>query len=293
MKKHLGKGLEALISELVTSAQDQQTLSSQQDVSVQTVRFVDITKIKPSKWQPRKTFDQEKLQELANSVKQSGIIEPLIVTPVGDDMYEIVCGERRWRAAELAGLTQLPVIVKHLDEQQKRLLSLVENLQREDLNPVDEAEAYKSLIEEYNLTQEQLATLVGKDRSVVANTIRILNLPQQVLDYIREGLISAGHARSLASLKDENVVLEIAEKIVQDKLTVRDVENTVQVLKSKKERKQKPVVQLPEVKHLENELSQLLGCKVTIKTLSNTKGKIIISYDNLDKFDEILRRLKT
>lgn len=289
MKKHLGKGLEALISEIIP---EPQIPASEEQIKDKVVS-VNINVLVPSKWQPRKKFDEEKLAQLAESIKQSGIIEPLIVSPLGDGKYEIVCGERRWRAAILANLNEVPVIVKVLDEKQKHLLSLIENLQREDLNPVEEAQAYKSLIEEYNLTQEELAQLVGKDRSVIANTLRILKLPKEIIGYIEDGLISAGHARSLASVNDENLIIELANRIIQDKLTVRDIENIVKTLKSKKGVRRKIVVELPEVKSLEKELSELLGCKVVIKPLSNTKGKIIISYNDLDKFDEILKRLKT
>lgn len=289
MKKHLGKGLEALISEIIP---EPQIPASEEQIKDKVVS-VNINVLVPSKWQPRKKFDEEKLAQLAESIKQSGIIEPLIVSPLGDGKYEIVCGERRWRAAILANLNEVPVIVKVLDEKQKHLLSLIENLQREDLNPVEEAQAYKSLIEEYNLTQEELAQLVGKDRSVIANTLRILKLPKEIIGYIEDGLISAGHARSLASVNDENLIIELANRIIQDKLTVRDIENIVKTLKSKKGIRRKIVVELPEVKSLEKELSELLGCKVVIKPLSNTKGKIIISYNDLDKFDEILKRLKT
>ncbi|MCS7227393.1 MAG: ParB/RepB/Spo0J family partition protein, partial [Endomicrobia bacterium] len=269
MKKHLGKGLEALISELVSNKDIPQSgenaqLSTSVSYGEGGVILVEITKLKPSKWQPRKSFDEQKLQELASSIKHSGIIEPLIVSPLDTDVYEIVCGERRWRAAQIAGLSHLPVIVRQLNEQQKRLLSLVENLQREELNPVEEAEAYQSLIKEYNLTQEQIAEFVSKDRSVIANTIRILSLPAQVLNYVREGLITAGHARTLASIKDENLVVEIAEKIIQDKLTVRDVENIVKKIKATKKIKTEKHSNIlsPEIRHLQKELSELLGVKV-------------------------------
>lgn len=290
MRKHLGKGLEALISEIIPESQ---TLAEEQQAKEKVI-FIDVNLLLPSKWQPRKKFDEEKLRQLAESIKQSGIIEPLIVSPLGDGKYEIVCGERRWRAAKIAAVTQVPAIVKILDEKQKHILSLIENLQREDLNPVEEAQAYKSLIQEYNLTQEELAQLVGKDRSVIANTLRILNLPKEVIEYIEDGLISAGHARSLAAVKDENLVVELANRIVQDKLTVRDIENIVKILKSQKSKKQQPIAEkIPEVKSLEKELSELLGCKVTIKPTSDTKGKIIITYDNLDDFDKVLKKLRT
>jgi ParB family chromosome partitioning protein len=295
MKKHLGKGIEALISEVLnedTQQKQQPVEETEQQKQKDSVVYIDITKLVPSKWQVRKKFDQEQLSQLAESIKQSGIIEPLIVCPLASGNYEIVCGERRWRAAQLVSLQQVPVIIKQLDEQQKHLLSLVENIQRQDLDPIEEASAYKSLMTEFNLTQEQISILVGKDRSVIANTIRILSLPQQVLEYIEDGLITAGHARSLASIKDENTIIDIANKIVNDKLTVRDVELIVKTLKSKKPGSKKLIVSIPEVIELQKQLSELLGTKVVIKPSSNTKGKIIISYNNLDKFDSIVTRLK-
>ena len=287
MKKHLGKGLEALISEVVFKEE-----VSEEQIQKDVVAYVDIEMVVPSKWQVRKKFDEESLSQLASSIKQSGIIEPLIVCPLADGKYEIVCGERRWRAAKLASLSQIPVIIKHLNEQQKHLLSLIENVQREDLNPVEEATAYKNLMTEFNLTQEQISELVGKDRSVIANTIRILSLPQEVLKYIEDGLISLGHARTLASLKDENIIIELANKIVQDKLTVRDVELIVKTLKTKKVRTKKTTVSTPEIFQIQKELSELLGTKVVIKPSSDTKGKIVISYNSLDEFENIVARLK-
>jgi len=291
MKKHLGKGLEALFSEIIQKEGISQP-TEETHYKKDTVVYIDISKLVVSKYQVRKKFDEEGLFQLASSIKQSGIIEPLIVSPLPDGTYEIVCGERRYRAAQIASLTEVPVIIKDLDDKQKYLLSLIENIQREDLNPIEEATAYKSLLSEFNLTQEQLAELIGKDRSVIANTIRILSLPKEVIKYIEDGLISAGHARTLASIKDEETVIEIANKIVQDKLTVRDVELIVKTLKVKKSGKKKTTVFLPEVIHLQKELSELLGTKVVIKPLNNTKGKIIISYNNLDEFEKIISWFK-
>jgi len=291
MKKHLGKGLEALISGVIKE-ELAPTTHTEVEVQKDAVVYVDIEALIPSKCQVRKKFDEEQLTHLAESIKQSGIIEPLIVSPLPDGKYEIVCGERRWRAAKLVSLSKVPVIIKQLDEQQKHLLSLIENIQRQDLTPVEEATAYKSLMTEFNLTQEQISELVGKDRSVIANTIRILSLPKEVIEYIEDGLISAGHARSLASIKDENFVIDLANKIVNDKLTVRDVELIVKTLKTKKSSNKKTDFTTPEIIQLQKELSELLGTKVVIKPSSNTKGKIIISYNNLDEFDNIVTRLK-
>jgi len=288
MKKHLGKGLEALISEIEV-IQKEQTSS---DFKKEDVLYLDISKIIPPQWQPRRKFDQEKLLQLAESIKQTGIIEPLIVTPKEDGNYEIICGERRYRAAVMANQTTVPVIVKFLDTKQKILLSLIENIQREDLNPVEEAEAYKKLIEEFSLTQEELSKLISKDRSVIANTLRILSLPKDVIEYIENGLISSGHARALASVKDEKLVLELAEKIIQDKLTVRDIENIVKQIKIKKGYNKEKKILPAEVLQIQKELSEIIGAKVVIKPTSNNKGKIVISYSSLEEFENIVNRLK-
>jgi ParB family chromosome partitioning protein len=288
MKKHLGKGLEALISEIEV-IQKEQTSS---DFKKEDIVYLDISKIIPPQWQPRRKFDQEKLLQLAESIKQTGIIEPLIVAPKEDGNYEIICGERRYRAAVMANQTTVPVIVKFLDIKQKILLSLIENIQREDLNPIEEAEAYKKLIEEFSLTQEELSKLISKDRSVIANTLRILSLPKEVIEYIENGLISSGHARALASIKDEKLVLELAGKIIQDKLTVRDIENIVKQIKIKKGYNKEKKVLPAEVLQIQKELSEIIGTKVVIKPTSNNKGKIVISYSSLEEFENIINRLK-
>jgi len=290
MKKHLGKGLEALISEIEV-IQKEQTFK-EGDLKKEDVLYLDISKITPPQWQPRRKFDQEKLLQLAESIKQTGIIEPLIVTPKEDGNYEIICGERRYRAAVMANQTSVPAIVKFLDTKQKILLSLIENIQREDLNPIEEAEAYKKLIEEFSLTQEELSKLISKDRSVIANTLRILSLPKEVIEYIENGLISAGHARALASVKDEKLVLELAEKIIQDKLTVRDIENIVKQIKIKKGYNKEKKVLPAEVLQIQKEISEIIGAKVVIKPTSNNKGKIVISYSSLEEFENIVNRLK-
>ena len=288
MKKHLGKGLEALISEIEVLQKEQTSSNFKKEDIV----YLDISKIIPPQWQPRRKFDQEKLLQLAESIKQTGIIEPLIVAPKEDGNYEIICGERRYRAAVMANQTTVPVIVKFLDTKQKILLSLIENIQREDLNPIEEAEAYKKLIEEFSLTQEELSKLISKDRSVIANTLRILSLPKEVIEYIENGLISSGHARALASVKDEKLVLELAEKIIQDKLTVRDIENIVKQIKIKKGYNKEKKILPAEVLQIQKELSEIIGAKVVIKPTSNNKGKIVISYSSLEEFENIVNRLK-
>ncbi len=285
--KHLGRGLGALIP----------NFSDQQSSNLNTENLVttlDISMFVPPKWQPRKHFDVEKLNQLADSIKSSGIIEPLIVTPGQDNKYEIVCGERRFRAAQIAGIKSIPVVIKSLDEKQKSFLTLIENIQREDLNPIEEANAYKKIIDEYNLTHEELSKIVGKNRSVITNSLRMLTLPQDVIEYIENGIISAGHARTLAGIENLNFIQEIVQKIVQDKLTVRDVENIVQHYnKSKKIKSNQKKFVLPEIKLLEKDLQQFLGTKVKIIVNSkNNKGKIVIHYYSLDEFDKIVSKLK-
>ncbi|MFQ3675616.1 MAG: ParB/RepB/Spo0J family partition protein [Endomicrobiia bacterium] len=291
--KHLGRGLGALISSLSQNQIAQQ--SNLENVSRQqnnVVSVVNISSLIPPKWQPRKKFDIEKLNQLAETIKSSGIIEPLIVTPVENNQYEIVCGERRYRAAQIAQLNEIPVIIKDLDQKQKSFLALIENIQREDLNPIEESTAYKNILEEYNITQEELAKIIGKDRTVITNSLRILTLPKEVLEYIEDGLISAGHARSLASISNIDTVKDIAQKIVQDKLTVRDVENIVKFYKSKKVKSEKLNSVPAEIKHLENDLQQTLGTKVKIVNTKHNKGKIVIHYHSLDEFDKIVKKLK-
>jgi len=291
--KHLGRGLGALISSLSQNQISQQNnLETVQQIQNNAVSFLNIESFIPPKWQPRKKFDTEKLNQLAETIKSSGIIEPLIVTQTENNNYEIVCGERRFRAAQIAGLNQIPVIIKSLDQKQKSFLTLIENIQREDLSPIEEANAYRNILQEYNITQEELAKIVGKDRSVITNSLRILNLPKEVLKYIEDGLISAGHARSLASLNDNNIITDLAQKIVQDKLTVRDVENIVKFYKTKKIKTKNLKSVPPEIKHLEKDLQQSLGTKVKIVNTKHNKGKIIIHYHSLDEFDKIVRKLK-
>lgn len=291
--QHLGRGLAALISSLSQNQVAQQNnLDNVPKQQNDTVAVIDISSFIPPKWQPRKKIDAEKLNQLAETIKSSGIIEPLIVTITENNKYEIVCGERRFRAAQIAGVKEIPAIIKSLDQKQKSFLTLIENIQREDLNPIEEATAYKNILQEYNITQEELAKIIGKDRTVIANSLRILTLPKNVLEYIENGLISAGHARSLASISNLDIVNDLAQKIVQDKLTVRDIENIVKFYKTKKT-KSKNLKPVPaEIKDLEKNLQQTLGTKVKIVNTKQNKGKIVIHYHSLDEFDKIVQKLK-
>lgn len=216
----LGKGLNALFIDNNTD-----------DGSVTTLK---ISEVEPNKNQPRTSFGDEALRELADSIREHGVIQPLVVRPVEDGLYQIVAGERRWRASRMAGLSEVPVVIRELDESQTLEIAIIENLQREDLNVVELALGYKSLMEEHSMTQEQVAKKIGKSRSDVANTVRLLSLPESVLGHIRSGKISKGHAKALLSLEDKKQIEEVAHKIVLDQMLVRDIEKLAKEAKETK-----------------------------------------------------------
>jgi len=285
-KKGLGKGLEALIPILEEKENNLSKINTE-DI----IQKIDISKIKANKYQPRHEFNNEKLKELAESIKQKGIIQPLIITEsVVPGEYELIAGERRLRAANLAGLKQVPAIIKKSNEQEKFLFSLIENLQRENLNPIEEANAYKKLTTDFNLTQEQIANIVGKDRTVITNVLRLLNLPDEIQDLISKGLITTGHARTLAGLTDKQQQKQLADKILNEKLTVREIEKLVADWK-KETSKIKRRKRSPEVVSLENDLQKILGTKVELKT-HGKKGKLIIYFYSLNELDNILKFFK-
>ena len=208
-KAGLGKGLDALFIDNSTEENGD--------------KLVNINDIEPKRDQPRKYFDEEALKELADSIAMHGVIQPLLVRPLSDGGYQLIAGERRWRASRMAGLTQVPVVVREMTDMEAMELALIENLQREDLNPIEEAEGYKLLMDTYSFTQEQAAEKVGKSRPAVANALRLLVLPQEVLDMVKQGIISSGHARTLIPLSDEALIIKLAEEISQKELTKRGV----------------------------------------------------------------------
>ncbi len=274
-KRGLGKGLGALIRE------------NEQEVASGVVELK-ITELESNKNQPRRYFDDQALQELADSIKEHGIVQPIIVRKL-EDSYQIVAGERRWRAARIAGLKAVPVIIKDYTNTQVMEIALIENLQRQDLNSIEEAVAYKSLIEEHDMTQEQISERIGKSRSAIANTMRLLNLPEIIRKMIIEGKISAGHARALLAIEDKKRQLEIAQKIIDQQLNVRDVEKLAaqkEELEPKKEIK-KDV----EIIELEERLKKALATKVNI-IHKKSKGKIEIEYYSNDDLDRILELLE-
>lgn len=287
----LGKGLDSLIPAAVSKAESVGTEVKQEE-NAQGI-YVKITKVEPNREQPRKNFDEDALQELADSIKQYGIVEPLIVQD-RKTYYEIIAGERRWRAAKLAGLKEVPVIIRNYTEQEIVEISLIENIQREDLNPIEEAQAYKRLLTEFNLKQDEVAERVSKSRTAVTNSMRLLKLCDEVQQMIIDDMITTGHARALISIEDSEQQYTIAQKVFDEKLSVRDVEKLVKNLNKPEKAKKEPVEDkaLEAVyQDLEEKLKQSLGTKVSIASKGNGSGKLEIEFythDDLEKITDLL-----
>ncbi len=273
MKKVLGKGLGALLTV---------------DEEEKEVAELKINDVEPNMDQPRKEFDEDGLRQLAESIKTHGVIQPVIVRKQ-DNGYRIVAGERRWRAARIAGCQTIPVIIREYSDRQLMEIALVENLQREDLNPMEEAEAYKKLMEDYSLTQEDIAGVIGKSRSAIANSLRLNRLEKTVKKYVRENKLSEGHARALLAFHEDKEQLEAAEKIVKNILSVRDTENMVRkaVKKPKNSENSKNQDLDIEVKNIEDKLKDILGTKVRLQ-YGNKRGKIVIEYYSNDELERII-----
>lgn len=274
--KGLGMGMEALYTENDTGEKQQKTLR--------------LTEIFPNKEQPRTDFDDEALATLAESIKQHGVLQPLIVRPMESGNYQIVAGERRWRASRMAGLKEVPVFIKELTDKETMELALVENLQRENLNPVEEAMGYRELMDTYEYTQEQVAKIVGKSRPVVANALRILSLDDITLRMVRDGEISVGHAKVLAGIEDENIRAELAMRVKRDLLTVRNLEELVKRLQKPKKQKEPPKKEVF-LKEIELSLAETTGRKVNVSG-KNGKGKLEIEFYSEDDLAAIARLLE-
>lgn len=288
----LGKGLDSLIPVAVPKTEPVEKKEAGQEDNTQGI-YVKITKVEPNREQPRKNFDEDALQELADSIKQYGIVEPLIVQD-RKTYYEIIAGERRWRAAKLAGLKEVPVIVRNYTEQEIVEISLIENIQREDLNPIEEAQAYKRLLTEFNLKQDEVAERVSKSRTAVTNSMRLLKLCDEVQQMIIDDMITTGHARALISIDDPEQQYTIAQKVFDEKLSVRDVEKLVKNLNKPEKAKKEPVTDkaLEAVYlDLEEKLKQSLGTKVSIASRGDGAGKLEIEFythDDLEKITDLL-----
>lgn len=298
-KRGLGKGLDALIPETEKSAKksaekEPEAIREIVKEVVKEVETVDINKIEPNNNQPRKAFDEDSMHELADSIRLHGLIEPLIVKKVSEDFYSIIAGERRWRAARMAGLKDIPVIVRDYNSQQIMEIALIENLQREDLNPIEEAEAFKRLIDEFNLKQDEVADKVCKSRVSITNSLRLLKLDKRVRDMIIEDKIKSGHARALLAIEDGDEQYNTAVKIFDEKLSVRETERLIKMIinKDKEKRKTKPEEENKQeeliFKKYEEKLKLIMGTKVNINRRSGGKGKIEIEYYSPDEFERLI-----
>lgn len=286
----LGKGLDTLIPNAMGDMKKNSTPKKDDVVDEKGQEtIVKITKVEPNREQPRKNFDEEALKELADSIKQFGLLQPILVQD-RKTYYEIIAGERRWRAAKMAGLKEVPVIIKNFTEQEIVEIALIENIQREDLNPIEEALAYKKLLTEFNLKQEEVAERVSKSRTAVTNSMRLLKLCEEVQQMIIEDKISTGHARALIGIEDTTLQKELAEKIYHEKLSVRDVEKLVKTVmnpKEKKEAKKKDQSLELIYRDIEEKLKQSLGTKVSISSKENGAGKLEIEFFSHEELDRI------
>lgn len=278
VKRGLGKGLSALMGDIEETEKNEGVV------------VVKLSEVEPNREQPRKQFKEEKLAQLADSIRKHGIIQPLVVQKQ-ERGYTIIAGERRWRAARMAGLREIPVVIKNFTSKEVLEISLIENLQREDLNPVEEALGYQRLIQEFSMTQEQVAERVGKNRSTITNSLRLLQLDADILQMLIDDEISSGHARALLMLEDKALQHELAQKVYQDNLSVRDLEKMVKVFKE--EKKQEPVKKEkhPVYLDIEKRLSQTLQSKVEI-IKGRKKGKIEIEYYNNEDLERIIQLIE-
>lgn len=282
-KKGLGKGLSTLFDDN-TIIDDIIEESSNKDISQ-----IKLSLIEPNRNQPRKNFDNEKIEALANSIKENGLIQPIIITPSKNGMYKIVAGERRWRASKKAGLKEIPAVIRDYSDEQVAEIALIENLQREDLNPIEEALGYKALLEEFNLTQELISQKIGKSRSAIANSMRLLSLEEQIQKLLVAGDITSGHARAILSLEDNDLRLALSRRIIEDGLNVRQTEALSRQLQKKAPNKKTPekTAYDIELEHIQNKLSSDLGTKVRI-VHTDKKGRIEIDYYGNEDLERIL-----
>ena len=279
-RKGLGKGLDSLIPEnksaKVSSSESKKTEETAELKSGE--QMMKINMVEPNRDQPRRNFEEDALLELADSIKQYGVLQPLIVRK-RNDYYEIIAGERRWRAAKMAGVKEVPVIIKEYNEQEILEIALIENIQRENLNPIEEAMAFKKLLEEFNLKQDEVAERVSKSRTAVTNSMRLLKLDQRVQQMIIDDMITTGHARALLAIDDPEQQYMLANKIFDEKLSVRETEKLIKEIKNPKKQKEKKVIENAFIyEDIEDKMKQVLGTKVHVASKGKGKGKIEIEY---------------
>ena len=295
-KKGLGKGIDVLIPQAKEKTKSEKENIRTKEVIKEVIKEVDtidINRIEPNKNQPRKSFDEDAIHELAESIKQKGIIQPLVVQKSEKNLYTIIAGERRWRAAKIAGLKKIPVVVKNYSNQEIMEIALIENIQREDLNPIEEAEAYEQLIKEYSLKQDEVAEKVSKSRVAITNSLRLLKLDERVRQMVIEEKLKSGHARTLIPIEDGDLQYEIAQKIFDEKLSVRETEKLVKGILNgnrKKKENKKQISPQEEIiyKRYEEDLKMTFGTKVNINRKSRDKGRIEIEYYSQSEFERIL-----
>ncbi|HIU26161.1 MAG TPA: ParB/RepB/Spo0J family partition protein [Candidatus Copromorpha excrementigallinarum] len=293
----LGKGLDALFGDVEVKVKRAEETPEAEGASEDAssgregINYIDINHIKPNSNQPRKTFDEEKLNELADSIMSHGLIQPVVLRAAGRG-YEIVAGERRWRAARRAGLKEIPCIVRELSDEENMLLAIIENMQREDLNPIEEAEGLNQMIETYGLTQSEVSKSVGKSRPYITNSLRLLKLPEKIRGFVSEGSISAGHARALVSVEDEERQEAIAEAVIRDGLSVRQIEKMAQEKKASGRKSPASRSKPADVRSLEEELKDVLGTRVNLSQRGK-KGKIEIEFYSREELERLIDLLKT
>lgn len=310
VKKGLGKGLGAIFGEDVISREEEEHKiresarkkgtsdpgNTAQEDGTAGEQMVKVALIEPNQSQPRKKFDQEQMEELAESIKLHGVLQPLLVQKK-DGLYEIIAGERRWRAAKLAGLKEVPVVIRQYTPQESMEVALIENLQREDLNPIEEAKAYQRLIQEFGLKQEEIAAKVAKNRTTITNAMRLLKLDEGIQNMVIENVISSGHARALLGLEDPEMQLKAAKMIMEDKLSVRETERLVKRLIREAEEKDKPKKQEKNInfiyQNLEERMKTVMGTKVTIHNKDKNKGRIEIEYYSEAELERIVEMIES
>ena len=298
----LGRGLDALFGDVeVTAVREQaarkkgkrapDTAPAEPAAPENELRYIDINDIKPNAAQPRKNFDEDKLEELAESIDRHGLIQPVVLRSASQG-YEIVAGERRWRAARMVGLKEIPCIVKELTDEENMLLAIIENMQREDLNPIEEAEGLKQMIATYGLTQEQISRGGGKSRPYITNSLRLLKLPERIRYMTADGSLSVGHARALAAIKDEALQQKLADRAVKEGLSVRQIEGMAQETRARETRKKRRTTKSADEKRVEAELREALGTKVTLQR-KGAKGRIEIEFYNGDEMERLIDLLRS
>ena len=302
VKKGLGKGLGAIFGEDVVKESEEEQAKAKAETAAKKEKnnelMVKVALITPNKEQPRKNFDEEQLQELADSIKQYGVLQPLLVKKEGS-FYEIIAGERRWRAAKIAGIKEVPVVLREYSKQEAMEIALIENVQREDLNPIEEAQAYQRLIKEFGLTQEEIAVRVSKNRATVTNTMRLLKLDEQIQKMLIQGVITSGHARALLSLEDSEQQLKAVKQVIEGSLSVRETERLVKRLikeesgeeKSKEEKKDEALLLI--YQSLEERMKTVMGTKVSIHNKDKNKGRIEIEYYSEAELERIVEMIES